>query len=422
MSINRVALRNLSRNKIKTILTLIAIVVGVSYYIYSACQSKGMRINGFLNLINYESGAVQLYSKNYYKIKDEQPLYESINNSSEIISILDKDYFTASRVRFKGSIVSPEKEMPFNIIAVNPDREREVFLYPTDISPKNISNGSFEMVMGYRAALELGIEVGDPVRLIADIEFKEADRIKTITQLLDFTVVGLVTSTNTTVSKNTAFIPLDILQDENGMMLNGNVTEIVVRDRDFGFTNMPTNKESVSHISEILLKEDINSVDVKNWTLYDINQVRRLSTSDTGPIFLFLTLLIIMLMSNTMLLSVMDRTKEIALLRAMGMDNLEIFKLLATEAGFLGLFGAVIGVIVGYLITFDSVTTGTVLTNEIVEAQGLEYTITGTIRSLWSIKAFFTASIAALLTSIISAAVPTISVLKMNIIKGIRNE
>lgn len=74
MSISRVALRNLGRNRVKTLLSMVAIIVGVAFYIQSECSSKGRRISGFLNLINYEAGAIQIYTKNYFSIKDELPL------------------------------------------------------------------------------------------------------------------------------------------------------------------------------------------------------------------------------------------------------------------------------------------------------------------------------------------------------------
>ncbi len=422
MSISRVALRNLSRNRIKTMLSMIAIIIGVAFYIQTACSQKGLRINGFLNLINYEAGAVQIYTKEYFSIKDEQPLYESIENSLDIEEALSDDYYTASRVRFSGTILSPEKEVSFQVIAVDPEKENNIFLYPNDISPRNIKKGSFEMVMGNRAAKELGVEVGDPVRLTAQIQFKEGERIKTVMQLLDFTVVGLIKSDNFAVSSKTAFIPLDILGDENGMMLNGSVTEIVVRDKDFSITNMPTDKESAQAVYNKLSKDLKETIVVKNWTQYDENQIKQLSNNSIAPVFVFMTLLIIMLMSNTMLLSVMDRTREIALLRAMGMDNFEIFKLLATEAGYLGLFGALLGMIVGFFITVGAVNSGFEISAEFIEANDSDITLTGTVNSLWSIKGFITAGIAAILTSVLAAAVPTISALKMNIIKGIRHE
>lgn len=422
MSISRVAFRNLKRNRIKTLLSIIAIVVGVAFFVRSECSGKGLRTSGFLNIINNESGAIQIYNKNYFSIKDELPLYESIYNYEKIETSLEDEYFTTSRVKFSGSIVSPEKQKQFTIIAIDPTKEKKIFSYPKDISPRNVENGAFQMVMGYRGAAELGVKVGDAVRLIADIEIKDGDRIKTITQLLDFTVVGLITSDNLLLSKYTAIVPLDILQDENGMMLNGAVTEIVVRDKNFNSDYMPTKKETVENVEKLIPNELMNDVVVKEWTQYDVDQMKTISKNELAPVFFFMTLLIIMLMSNTMLLSVMDRTREISLLRAMGMDNFEIFKLLAVEAGYLGIIGGAIGLVVGYLITVSSVHTGFELNTEFIEARDLSITVTGTIKSVWSVKGFVFAGIAAVLTSVISAVFPTLSALKMNIIKGIKHE
>jgi putative ABC transport system permease protein len=58
---------------------------------------------------------------------------------------------------------------------------------------------------------------------------------------------------------------------------------------------------------------------------------------------------------NTLLAAVLDRTREIGLLRAVGADRKQIIKLFAGEAFFIGLTGSLIGVmtggIVGYIVT-----------------------------------------------------------------------
>ncbi len=58
---------------------------------------------------------------------------------------------------------------------------------------------------------------------------------------------------------------------------------------------------------------------------------------------------------NTLLAAVLDRTREIGLLRAVGADRKQIIKLFAGEAFFIGLTGSLIGVmtggVVGYIVT-----------------------------------------------------------------------
>jgi putative ABC transport system permease protein len=50
---------------------------------------------------------------------------------------------------------------------------------------------------------------------------------------------------------------------------------------------------------------------------------------------------------NTLLAAVLDRTREIGLLRAVGADRRHVLRLFVSEAGFIGLTGGVIGVVVG---------------------------------------------------------------------------
>ncbi len=58
---------------------------------------------------------------------------------------------------------------------------------------------------------------------------------------------------------------------------------------------------------------------------------------------------------NTLLAAVLDRTREIGLLRAVGADRQHIIKLFAAEAGLIGLTGSVLGLIlggvIGYIVT-----------------------------------------------------------------------
>jgi len=50
---------------------------------------------------------------------------------------------------------------------------------------------------------------------------------------------------------------------------------------------------------------------------------------------------------NTMLMSVLERTKEIGIMKALGATNRQVMQFFITEAGLLGLTGGVIGIIIG---------------------------------------------------------------------------
>jgi len=55
--------------------------------------------------------------------------------------------------------------------------------------------------------------------------------------------------------------------------------------------------------------------------------------------------------ANTMFMSVIERTRQIGVLKSLGTTNNEVMKLFLTESGLLGLIGGVIGVIVGVILS-----------------------------------------------------------------------
>ena len=56
--------------------------------------------------------------------------------------------------------------------------------------------------------------------------------------------------------------------------------------------------------------------------------------------------------TNTMIMSIYERTKEIGVMKVIGASIKDIQKLFLTEAGIIGLFGGILGMIISYLISF----------------------------------------------------------------------
>ncbi|MDD3083707.1 MAG: FtsX-like permease family protein, partial [Candidatus ainarchaeum sp.] len=65
---------------------------------------------------------------------------------------------------------------------------------------------------------------------------------------------------------------------------------------------------------------------------------------------------------NAMITSVLERTKEIGLMKALGASNNKILTLFILESAFIGLIGGTIGIIIGFglaeLIAFIGIQTG----------------------------------------------------------------
>jgi len=115
--------------------------------------------------------------------------------------------------------------------------------------------------------------------------------------------------------------------------------------------------------------------------------------------------------ANTMFMSVMERTRQIGLLKALGATDAEVMKLFLMESGLFGFVGGVIGIIAGVLISV------------IISAVGLRAIGTGgTMSAVVSPQLLIFALAFSIFVGIISGVAPARSAAKMNPVDALRFE
>jgi len=569
--LKKMALRNLARHKVKTVLTCLAIMVSVAVYIFISCWLGGMAIESRRNIVNFEMGAAKLQTNLYFEKKDEMPSYENFKDWNVYKTALENEgYVSAPRYTFSGTLFSTSGSAPIMFFAVDPQAENEVFRYVPYVDfGRYVQNGNFEIALGTIAAekLKVGIptrplrmemedlilsitknnseaefvrslyEVStaapgmwDPqdtkasannermllkrnasksdldrywdmiaatgrndVRINAVIDIKAAPEmirgdkwegellpalrsedkeivfsayqyedfmnsyllieddeeklskvldamiragysgaVNHINQAFDVKVIGVINSPAPLPNGNTAFIPLDVLQDEAGMMLEGAITELVIREKDVPDSRLPGKSESAAVITNALERglagmgyQFPKELGVRVWQDYmeDYLSYEAIQIGMPQMIAMLLLLLSFLGISNTILLAILERTKEIGMMRAMGMTDGQMIMTYMLEAGFLGLIGSVLGIIVGCIINypvvvngFDFSAIGEVMTD------GLGFRTTAIFRSTWDMPVIIGSGIVATLLSSLMAYFPTKRAVKMPITSSLRFE
>jgi putative ABC transport system permease protein len=113
--------------------------------------------------------------------------------------------------------------------------------------------------------------------------------------------------------------------------------------------------------------------------------------------------------ANTMITSVLDRYKEIGIIKSIGAKNSVIFSIFFFESAFLGFLAGVIGVIIGYGATSLA---GTILSN-----LGWSF-----LQPLYSFWLFVGCILFATITGAISGVIPAIRASKINPVDALRYE
>jgi len=428
----RIAFRNLGRHKVKTIITTTAVALGILAYLYMDAFLLGTNTESRRNLINFETGAAKIYSHAYWDKREELPLYEGFTGYADIAERLRRGgYAVAPRATFVGSLLSQEEELPFLFFGVDPDAERRVFRYHRYIDPECgghfPANGAFEILLGIKGAKDLGARTGDTVRLSTVIDKRdEAGVLRHINQVIDLLVAGVINSPDPIVNGYVGYLPLSILQDEAGILLEGQVTELIIRKAGAREDELPGRFESPQAIERELGDGLPASLVVVGWQENALDYLAA-SAADVVQSIVFLGfffVIVLMVIANTVLMAVLERTREIGMLRALGMTDASVVKLFSIETGLIGLLGALIGLILFLPLNYWMVNYGIDYSPMMEEAglSNLGYRVVGIFKSAWNLPSMALSVVGATILSSATALLPSLRAVRMTITSALRSE
>jgi ABC-type lipoprotein release transport system permease subunit len=256
--------------------------------------------------------------------------------------------------------------------------------------------------------------------------------VRHVNQLLDVKVVGVINCPAPLPNGNTAFIPLDVLQDDAGMMLEGAVTELIIRDRNVPDSRLPGASESSAAITAAL-KRGLASMgltlpdELSVYTWMDLMEeylgYEAIQIGMPQVISILLFILSFLGISNTILMAILERTKETGMMRAQGMTDGQIIVTYMLEAGFIGFIGSILGIIFGCIINYPVVKYGFDFSSfSDVLSNGIGFRTSAIFRSVWDVPVIIGTGIVATLIASFMAFFPTRKAVKMPITDSLRFE
>jgi ABC-type lipoprotein release transport system permease subunit len=264
------------------------------------------------------------------------------------------------------------------------------------------------------------------VRISTVIDLKtDTDAIRHVNQLIDATVVGVINSPNPKTNGNVAYIPLDSLQDEAGLMLDGKVTELLVRKAGASDSALPGRDESPAAVAAALGDRLPEGMAVHGWIEYvqDYIAASRGDNVSSRIMIIMLFLLAFIGIANTMLMAILERTKETGMLRALGMTDGQVLLAYVLEAGMVGLIGSIVGIALGCAANVPMVAHGIDYSEVASELGGdFGYRIVAYFRSAWNPPVIALTGVVATISAAAAAILPTLRALRMPVTESLRFE
>ncbi|MGZ3239681.1 MAG: ABC transporter permease, partial [Burkholderiaceae bacterium] len=337
--LSTLAMRNLTRHPLRTLLTMIAITFGLGAFVFVGSIANGFYTQIVANATGMVTGDAQIQHKDF---KNDMKPTLSLPDGMQL---LDKLQHTASvsgaspRVQVTAMITSPAKSLPIMLIGVNPDMERQVTFLD-----KSVKEGSYlqqghdkEIVIGRKLAELLHVRRGERVVVMAqDVHGNLTSEA--------FVVAGMFYTGSHGFDDVMAHVTLPVAQNMLGM--GNRITNIAL--------HMQGKEEQLAPaLQQIAAMIPPGDIKLMAWqelvpAVAQMNVIFKRSLTILLAIVLLMVSVVIM---NTVLMSVMERTREFGTMLALGSRPGFIVRLVQLESGIIGVLGTLSGLAFGVLLT-----------------------------------------------------------------------
>jgi ABC-type lipoprotein release transport system permease subunit len=472
----KTAWKNVWRNKVRSLVVIASVTVGIFAGVFSIALMNGLIEQRISDALNDEISHIQITSKNFRLNNDPQL---TIANSEGVLSVIKSvkgATDVSERTIITGMANTASKSAGVQIIGIDPDMEKRVFTLYSKLMPG--TGDYFEKdsklnlaLIGQELAKDLNIirysvdsstivrvrEKGLSEKLISKLapitgkkflnEKQFIKEMKSLFSKAEEMKYGLLIRKEAWSFREGARMTLTFLDKENNQV--GSVfrltalydmansmfekSSVFVRNSDLkklmgmnekDFHQVVVKISNVDQTDEIadILALKLPDLEVTTWK--KISPDLAMMTDMVSQFYLIFGIIILAALAfgiiNTMLMVVLERTRELGMLTAIGMNKKKVFSMIMLESVFLSLIGAVIGMIVSNILIRITGNTGINLAQAAEGFEALGYS--AIVYPKISAGFFGIVTILIIITGILSSIYPAMKALKLNPVEAIRAE
>jgi len=366
----RLAIRNLSRNRRRTVLTGLAIAVGLALMVVTASIQNGAYQQAIQSAIAQTAGNVVVQAKGYQDEREVSLLVQKSDQMASELKELFPDAVMARRIFLSGLIMSPANSVGAAVHGLEPEAERKIGEFHEKIVQGQwLDEDDRGIILGQTMAQSLGVDLSDKVVYMGQHGGGEM-----VSRL--FRVKGIFRTGSAEMDGMFALITLGAAQDL--LSAPGAAHQVTV--------HLPDARDSAAATVRARERLDDPELEVLSWSgalpeLYALIQIDR---GSADVMLAILAAIVAMGVLNTLLMSVLERTREFGVLLSIGLRRRFLVRLIVFEALALGVFGTLMGLVLGALGTWPLAVFGLDLT----ESMGESYEMAGVTTSAFLYASF----------------------------------
>lgn len=340
------ALKNLRKKGIRSWLTLLGICIGIAAVVSLISLGSGLKL---AIISQFGVASTEIISVQAGGFGFSLP-------GSDVVTPL-----TRSDVRAINQLSSVEFAVARNIETVKIEYNDMLVITSASSIEEDYEDELYE-IMDVGTQYGRLLKSGDSGKIILGNSFYDKDSNgfgKDITPGKDilvndesFEVIGILEKKGSLTYDGIVFVYDDELEELGGYGDDVDLITVKVRDKDF----IDKAKEDIEKLMRNRRDVDVGSEDfvvsTPESSLSQVNQIL-----DAIQIFVIIIASISIIIGavgiiNTMTTSVLERRKEIGIMKSIGARNSQIFAQFFVESGFLGLVGGIFGILLGVLLGY----------------------------------------------------------------------
>jgi len=404
----QLAWKNIWRNKVRSAVILLAIMLGLIFGIWVVAFTNGMVNQKVEDTINTEMTLFQVNTQKFVNENEIEYLFADSVLESQVRRIPEVTG-VSPRILLTAMVASPHKTGGAQVTAIEPEKEKQVSqLYkyiPDSLGNYFADNIKNSVVVGKKFAEKYKVQLHS--KIVLSMVNLDGEQVSGA-----FRICGIFHTNNPVYDEMKMFIRAD-----DARTLTGIATDSI---HEMAIQLINYNNSTVAKVQPQIASFLKDGVVVRNWK--EILPIISMYTDFMQVELMIIVAIILFALGfgivNTVLMSVLERKRELSMLMAIGMNRKKVMQLIMMESTILTMLGGFAGMIIGLIAVLITRKTGVDVSATFGSYQQLG--ISTLVRPLLTGAQFFIIAVMVILTGILSAIFPARTAVKMNPVEGIR--
>ncbi len=364
--------RNIRRRSLRSAITIVGISVVIAFFILFASISQGLN-DDIIEEIARQEEALAEQRAGFFTLMTMDPFAMDYFNSTELEGL---DEYVASYCADQGTVgevypmainflssTDPEDDQMYILFGIDPDKgiKYDFITFNADsidVQGEFLSSDTDSQIILGNGVLEAnfpGTQLGDEIDLNT-MSFMSGGNVT----IENVTVTGIMEPN--LIYDNFAAVPIEFLLEETGMYDPVSdeyfyfFISIWVEDASMiDFSEMRSEIKDITDISENDISDNENyikrTIIAHETEIESQQEMRRTIDGWLMAVILLLSIITVVGISNTMLMSVTERRREIGTLKAVGTPRGRIYQIILGEAMLLVIISLALGGTVGIMLS-----------------------------------------------------------------------